>query len=241
MTKRRWAISVGCNSEAISGWLSSTADQAVPAGLDVRTSLARARRLAGRLNAEKNVILRWSDELPDVLYALSWLLVRSNDSRWALSIAGRAYDAAVCLEWPSQVIEEKSGILASLAYSAWNASRKSLRFAEMRLYEARCETHVNEQRACSGLFRPSAKPTIASEYARFLSDPSVLLVALLKLQRVVNSDPSGAAVGGRELLRLAWAVRGGPILRRGGLVWMPGCHGCAGCATLAKLLTPRSG
>ncbi len=198
LTKRRWAISVGCNSESLSRWLSSTAGKAVPAGLGVSTSLARARRLAKRLSAEEDVILTWNDELPDVLYALSSLLLQSSDSGWAYSISGRVYDAAVSLEWPSQVIEEKSWILASLAYSAWNASRKSLKFADMRIYEARCEKHVNEQPHIRDFFAlpPDRRSRVST---RFLSDPPVLLVALLKLYRIVNRDPAGAVVGAREL------------------------------------------
>ena len=144
------------------------------------------------------MILEWSDELPDVLYALSWLFAQSSDSRWAHSTAKRAYDTAVSLEWPSQVIEDRSGILASLAYSAWNASRKRLNFAEMHLYEARCETHVNEQAHARDFFAlpPDRRSRVN---ARFLSDPPVLLVALLGLHRLVNTDPVGAAIGGREL------------------------------------------
>ena len=122
-----------------------------------------------------------------------------EDNFQSQAISKAAYHVVAEVEWPSQVIDEKSAILASLAYAVWRFSWRKGDFADMRLYEARCESHVLEQEHARDFLAlpPEGRSEVVN--ARFLSDSAVLLAAILTVRRLSNVDPSGALRLGREI------------------------------------------
>jgi len=169
-------------------------------GLSVEDATGRAVELLSSLRVG-DPVLRWSEELPDVLHAVCRELDAGRAPLFcSRGQVNRLYELTLGLQWPSALFEERSQILASLCYAGWNAARMGNRYAEMRAFEDRCEMHVGDQAAVRDFFALPLGQRSATLSERFLSDPSVLLTCVLRLSRLVNVVPADCLAEGRHVL-----------------------------------------
>ncbi len=180
--------------------------RSVQLGLSVSQATARADELLreSEARASWDPTVQWNEDLPDVLHALCRIL-RTADPGDHAGDAKSVYQYALRLPWPDELADERSEILAALAYQTWSSCLRDGRFSEMRVFEAKCDMHAREQELVRDFLSVPLEQRSKLLSARFLSDASVLISAISTLDRLVNTDPRTTLSWGRQLLE--WVSR----------------------------------
>lgn len=179
-------------SASIKRWTEATRGRLPSGGLTLDEATSWAVSLwqrTGRGQVVPRLPLDW--KLPDRLYALARLLARSEpeDHGPVLDLAGACFDAIEGLDWPTDLIGERTDLLARFAYIAWRESRRSGSWDLMFAWERRAVQCALKQEAVPE-FLSVPVAAISDELAhRFLSDSAVLLAVLARLGELLKGSP----------------------------------------------------
>jgi tetratricopeptide (TPR) repeat protein len=184
------------SSRAIRGWIEAVGDRGVSWGPDVPEAMEwaeaawRGLRSAGL--AEPRFV--WDSNLPDRLYALSAVIARDElvHPEHALTSIIACYESLERLEWPNDVLGEKTELLTRFAYLAWRQSRRCGLWPSATLWERRAVELALKQDAVPEFLALSPERRSAELNLRFLSDPAVLLAVCARLTSALNPSPAEA-------------------------------------------------
>ena len=184
----RWTIRPLLDS--IRAWNSTTNGIEIPLGL----SRSDAERLAQALMADlirkdATRVLSFTDDLPDILYALCDLIARDGEMHECHDVLASLYDLVVQVRWPHDDFGERSVVLARIAQLAWssglgrNAASESARWERASIGHFLARHDVGELLALP----PDSWTTTICD--RFLTDRATLLGLCMWMQEIPNFIP----------------------------------------------------
>ncbi len=166
----------------IRGWVNRTEGSDLPDGPRIPESLRLAAELKDRLRASGLAQIGDERATPDVLLALCEVLNRDRDPDCPGREADllQAYEFVQSLSWNDE-FNERSHVLSSLAFLAWDFWRRRENYAETEAWQARCVRHLLGQEHVRAFLSLSPLRWSPALKKRFLSDEPVLLAVCARL------------------------------------------------------------
>lgn len=185
----RWTIRPVLDS--IRAWKSITKGMEIPLGL----SRGDAERLAQGLLADiigndATRVLAFTDDLPDVLYALCDLIDRDGDLQERHDVLARLYDFVVQLRWPNDAFGEKSVVLARVAQLAWSSGLGRNAASQSARWERASTRHFLARHDVSEFLALPPDSWTTTVCDRLLTDRVTLLGLCMWMQAIPNSNPN---------------------------------------------------
>lgn len=190
-------MSSNFSSARIRAWMEMSEGRNVSPGLSCDGAIKLAKEVWEPLlrGGESAQLMKFGEDLPDVLYALVWLL---DQEQSGLSPEGfRAVQAVEELIESNLTSFRDEGeghhLAARFAYLAWRSRRRLGILGELSLLEGRCVAHVLAQPDAKAFLGLPIGDRTEGLCRRFLSEPTVLLAVCQSLFWDRNRVPARAA------------------------------------------------
>ena len=184
----RWTIKPLLDS--IRAWNATTNGMDIPLGLsrDESERLAEAL-LADLIRKDVTCVLPFTDDLPDVLFALCELIARDGEVQERHDVLARLYDFVVSVRLPNDDFGERSVVLARIAQLAWSSGLGRDAASESARWERASIGHFLARHDVGGFLVPPPDSWTTTRCDRFLNDRATLLGLCMWMQEIPNSNP----------------------------------------------------
>lgn len=183
----RWTISGLLDS--IWAWNSATVALDVPFGMSRDEAERRALAILDALGRRGPALpaLDFTEELPDVLYALCEALAPHASAEQGEVLTG-LYELVAKLSWPQDEFGEKAELLAQISQLAWSRSLGRGDASETLRWEEASVENLLSRESCRQLLSAPVSDWSSVVCGRFLADRALLLGLCIWLRNRSNSN-----------------------------------------------------